>query len=284
MKVRIGMGPMKLTSHLIALGLLVLVLGAATYSPSRTTTADEWEEYYKAERAAKDLLYTYEDFKTVSKTEIEKLVAAICDADEDERREVSRTIGEQAADKTNTACNNVEQRKKEALDMLTAVIADKRFESKRSDAERLKYDVEDKYPVVASMCRSLRGSNHPVVSYMLDKGKEEDDYRKGRCTASQVDTGNGFADCVGYDGNMCLIVEFKPNNSRAIRKGLEQLRDYKDGLQNNASKRQDLNNKNSAFATCQTFDTRVDCYRLCPEIESDGNFRSRSTEWSTNCR
>jgi hypothetical protein len=283
MKIRIRMGQTKLTSHLIILGLLALVFGAATYSSSRTAP-DEWEEYYKAERSAKDLLYSYEDFKKLEKSEIEALVNAICEADEDERRSVSSDIGSRARDKVRAEYDKTERRKNEAIDMLKTVIADKRFESKRSDAEHLKSEVEDKWSAIDRMWDVMRGSNHPVVSFMLDKGKEEDDYRKGRCTASQVDTGKGFADCVGYDGNMCLIVEFKPNNSRAIRKGLEQLRDYKDGLENNASKRQDLNNKNSAFATCQSFETRVDCYRLCPEIENDGNFRSRSAEWSTNCR
>ena len=284
MKLKIGMNEIRLSSRLLVVATLVLAFGVAALSHSSTTRADDWEEYYKAERAAKDLLYSYEDFKKLEKSEIEGLVTAICDADEDERRNVSSDISSRVKDKVRTEYDKTERRKNEAIDMLKTVIADQRFESKKSEAESLKSDVEDKWKAIDRMWDVIRGSNHPVVSFMLDKGKEEDEYRKGRCTAYQVDTGNGFADCVGYDGNMCLIVEFKPNNSRAISKGLSQLRDYKDGLQNNASKRQDLNNKNSAFATCQTFDTRVDCYRLCPEIESDGNFKSTSTEWKTDCR
>jgi hypothetical protein len=143
--------------------------------------------------------------------------------------------------------------------------------------------VEEKWKSIDKMYDVLRGSNHPVVSFMLDKGNEEDAYRKGRCTASQVDTGKGFADCVGYDGDDCLIVEFKPNNSSAISKGLGQLQDYKEGLESNADRRQELNNKSSRFSTCKTFQTRVDCYTLCPAIDDDGNFRSTSAVWSTDC-
>jgi hypothetical protein len=223
MRFRIGMNEMKSPLHLLVVGPLVLAFGAATLLHPRTSRADEWDQYYNAERSAKDLLYSYEDFKKLEKTEIEALVKAICEADEDERKNVSSDIGGRVRDKVRSEYDKTERRKNEALDMLKTVIGDKRFESKRGDAERLKSDVEDKWKAIDKMWDLLRGSNHPVVSFMLDKGKEEDDYRKGRCTASQVDTGKGYADCVGYDGNACLIVEFKPNNSRAISKGLNQL-------------------------------------------------------------
>src|SRR6185369_10453290 len=266
--------------YFIAIGLLALAFGSDAFFNPRATPDD----YYDAERSAKDLLYAYEDFKKLETSEIAALVNAICEADEDERRNVASDIASRVRDKVRSEYDKTERRKDEALRMLNAVIADKQYESKRSDAERLKSEVEDKWRAIDRMWDLLRGSNHPVVSFMLDKGKDEDDYRKGRCTAAQVDTGRGFADCVGYDGNSCLIVEFKPNNSRAISKGQQQLSDYKDGLENNSSKRQDLNNKSSSFATCKSFDTRVDCYRLCPQIDSDGNFRSTSAEWSTTCR
>lgn len=281
MTFRTAMNPRKSMLYFLPIVLLILAFGGETLLYPRPSHVDE---YYDAERSAKDLLYSYEDFKKLERSEIEALVNAICEADEDERRSVSSDIGSRARDKVRSEYDKTERRKNEAVAMLKAVIADQRFESKRSDAERLKSEVEEKWKAIDRMWDLLRGSNHPVVSFMLDKGKEEDEYRKGRCTAAQVDTGNGFADCVGYDGNACLIVEFKPNNSRAISKGLQQLKDYKAGLENNQSKRQDLNNKSSSFATCSKFDTRVDCYRLCPQIDSDGNFRSTSAEWSTNCR
>jgi hypothetical protein len=279
MRFKTRRNPLKATLYCLPIALLILALAGELYPRSSHV-----DEYYDAERSAKDLLYSYEDFKKLEKSEIEALVNAICEADEDERRSVSSDIASRAREKVRSEYDKTERRMNEAIGMLKAVIADPRFESKRSDAERLKSEVEEKWKSIDRMWDLLRGSNHPVVSFMLDKGNEEDSYRKGRCTASQVDTGNGYADCVGYDGNACLIIEFKPNNSRAISKGLRQLRDYKQGLENNQSKRQDLNNKSSSFATCSSFETRVDCYTICPQIDSDGNFRSTSTEWATSCR
>lgn len=262
----------------------ILTFIALALAHSSTSSAQNYDLYNNAERAAKDLLYSYEDFKKLEKSEIEALVKAISEADEDERKSVSSDIGARVQSKVRSEYDETEKQKNNALEMLEIVLDDPSLESKHSDAERLKAEVEEKWKSIDKMYDSLRGSNHPVVSYMLDKGKEEDDYRKGRCSASQVDTGNGYADCVGYDGNSCLIVEFKPNNSKSISKGQQQLKDYKSGLENNSSKRQDLNNKHSSFAACQTFETRIDCYKLAPEIEDDGNFKTRSTEWSTDCR
>lgn len=276
---------MKSPSHRVTTASLALAFGVGALLHPHTGRADEWDQYYNAERSAKDLLYSYEDFKKMEKKEIEALVKAMCDADEDERKEVSSNIQSRARDKVRSEYDKVERRKNEALEMLKNVIGDDRFKSKRSDAERLKSDVEDKWKAVDKMWDLMRGSNHPVVSFMLDKGKAEHDYRRGRCSASEVDTGNGNADCIGYDGNACLIVEFKPNNTRAINKGWKQLDGYQKGLLNNPSKRQDLDKRSSSFPTCpKQFDIRVDCYTLCPEIDDDGNFKSTSTSWSTNCR
>ena len=261
-----------------------VVAGTGALFAARTAHAGDWDEYNDAERAAKDLLYSYEDFKKLDKSEMQALVAAICQAEEDDRKSVSSDSASRARDKVRAEYDKVERRKNEALDRLKKVIANDRFKEKRSDAESLKSQVEDKWKAVDRMYDYVRGSNHPVVQFMLDKGKEEHDYRQGRCTVKEFETGDGRADCIGYDGNACLIVEFKPNNSRAISKGKKQLKEQMDALEKNADKRKDLDGKSSAFPACPNrFETRVDCYTLCPEIDDEGNFKSTSASWSTNC-
>jgi hypothetical protein len=276
---------MKWNQTLLMVGstALAVLAGALLHSP--VSKADDWDEYNDAERSAKDLLYSYEDFKKLDRSEVQSLVNAICQAEEEERKSVASDIGSRAREKVRSEYDKVERRKNEALDKLKKVIADDRFKDKRSDAESLKSQVEERWKSIDRMYDSMRGSNHPVVSFMLDKGKEEHDYREGRCTAREFETGNGRADCIGYDGNACLIVEFKPNNSRAISKGKEQLKDQSEALEKNADKRKELDDKSSSFSSCpKKFDTRVDCYMLCPEIDEEANFKSTSTSWSTDCR
>jgi hypothetical protein len=128
------------------------------------------------------------------------------------------------------------------------------------------------------MSKGVRGSNHPVIAYMLQTGKDLHSSRQQGCTAAEFDTGNGPADCVRTS---CDIIEFKPDNSRAKRKGEDQLRRYRNGLLQNADKRNNLNSKDSGFAKCNDFRLTIEAYTLLPEINDDGTFRERSASWST---
>lgn len=263
----------------------VVLVGALALLCSRNARAGDWDAYYDAERSAKDLLFTYyDDFKKMDRSAIQALVQAICDADEEERKSVASDVGSKTRDRVRAEYDKVEKRKNEAVAMLDKVLADDRFKEKHSDARDLKNKVEERWKSIDKMYDSVRSSNHPVSTFMTDKGMEEHKYRQGRCTAAEFETGNGPADCIGYDGNACLIVELKPDNSKAIGKGKTQAERYRDALISNPDKRKELDGKSSSFASCpQKFDTRVDCYKLCPDIDEDGNFRSVSASWRTGC-
>jgi hypothetical protein len=44
-----------------------------------------------------------------------------------------------------------------------------------------------------------------------------------------------------------------------------------------------LVDKRSDFAKCKKFEPRVDCYKLCPEINDENDFRDTRADWSTGC-
>ena len=275
---------MKGMLHGVVLWSAVIAVSTAVLLHADTGHAGEWDPYNDAERSAKDLLYSYEDFLKMEKKEIEALVTAIAEAEEAERKSIASDASNRTRDKVRSEYDKVERRKNEALAMLDKVLANDFFKEKHSDARNLKSKVEEKWRSIDKMYDKIRGSNHPVVAFMLDKGKEEHEYRQGRCTVKEFETGEGPADCIGHDGNACLIVEFKPDNSRAISKGKsDQLPRYLKGITNNASRRQELNGKSSGFQSCKQFDTRVDCYKLLPEIDDEGNFRGTSASWRTGC-
>ena len=56
-------------------------------------------------------------------------------------------------------------------------------------------------------------------------------------------------------------------------------------LNKSAEARKKLIDRNPSFARCKQFEARVDCYRLCPEIDADTNeMRSTYASWRTSCR
>jgi hypothetical protein len=262
---------------------VAIVVGGVSFLHISTVRAGEWDPYYDAERSAKDLLYSYENFLKMEKQEIEALVTAIAESEEADRKSIANDVGSRTRDKVRSEYDKVERRKNEALAMLDKVIGNDFFKEKHNDARNLKSQVEDRWRSIDKMYDKIRGSNHPVVAFMLEKGKEEHDSRQGRCTVKEFETGEGPADCIGYDGNACLIVEFKPDNQRSINKGKGQLSRYLNGITNSSSRRLELNGKSSSFGSCSQFQTRVDCYKLSPEIDSEGNYRSTSASWRTGC-
>lgn len=64
----------------------------------------------------------------------------------------------------------------------------------------------------------------------------------------------------------------------------DQARRYASELNEKAETRQKLIDRNLDFKKCEKFDWRVDCYKLCPDIDSDTNeMRSTSVSWRMGC-
>lgn len=249
---------------------LVAVAFATTSLGSRSGL---WAD---AERSAKDLLYYREDFTKLNKREIQAIVTAIANAEEAERKEIAQRAAREAADKVNADFSKAERRKDEALQLLDRVLRDTSLKQYHRDAEELKRKVTDTWASIQRMSNAVRGANHPVAAYMIDKGRELHEARQRGCPVYEFDTGNGRADCIRTS---CDIIEFKPDNDRSKREGERQLRRYQQALQN-PDIRKNLDSKNSDFAKCTQFRLTIEAYTLIPEIADDGSFRE-SVSWST---
>lgn len=135
------------------------------------------------------------------------------------------------------------------------------------------------------MTRSLRGANHPVVAFMLREGQAAHKSRQSSssyCDVSAFRLGSaGEVDCLKASG--CKVIELKPDNSKAINAGQLQARRYAAELDKKGADFDNLVKKNSDFARCTRFEVQVDCYKLCPDIDADGEFRSASPRWRDDC-
>ena len=79
------------------------------------------------------------------------------------------------------------------------------------------------------------------------------------------------------------VIELKPDNRAAIRKGQIQARSYAADLNKLKDDFKRLVSKDADFKDCKEFEEQVDCYTLCPDIDSDGQFKSTSVSWRTDC-
>jgi len=254
----------------------VLAVGAIAFASGDWSGAKD-----KAEKFAND----YESLRRLTPDETRRIVTAVCEADEEDRKSVAEDSAYRVAGEVESKYDGLKDLKDEVVRKLDDVIADDDLKDNRSDAQRAKDDVQKKWETIDRMTTGLRGKNHPVVRFLVDEGNRAHKDRQASssyCTVSEYSMDSGRADCI-YASN-CTVIELKPDNSRAISKGQSQARRYADELNGSEDARKKLIDKNSDFAKCEKFDFRVDCYKLCPDIDSDTNeMKSTSASWRTNC-
>jgi hypothetical protein len=195
------------------------------------------------------------------------------------------TAHDRAASNVASKLNSLESLKNETIRELEDVVNDDVLKDKHSDAKSYKDETIRRWETIERMTRSLRGKNHPVVRYMIEQGNTAHVDRQSSssyCTVSEHTMDSGRADCI-YASN-CTVIELKPDNSRAIGNGRKQAQRYSDELNIKEASRKKLTEKNSSFGKCEKYDYRVDCYKLCPEIEAETNeMRSVYASWRTGC-
>lgn len=263
-------------------GLLIIALALVL---STTSQADDWSD---AERSFGDFKADFDALKKLNVTEVKDLVEAICTAAEDDRKSVASSAAARVKSKVNGEYSDLEKKKNDALAKLAKVLGNSSFSSKYSKANEYKKDVDSKWVSIVKMTTSTRGANHPVIAFMLDTGQRAHaDYQNSssKCGVKEFTLGSaGRADCINPTG--CIAIELKPDNSRANSLGRTQAKRYADEINLNASKwLPELTKKNSSFKGCtgKKFSQRVDCYKLCPDIDDEGNFKSVSANWRSGC-
>lgn len=70
--------------------------------------------------------------------------------------------------------------------------------------------------------------------------------------------------------------------SSAISDGRSRAQQARRALQNaDALKR--LIDSHSELSRCKEFEARVDCFRLCPDVDDDGRMQNASPSWREGC-
>ncbi len=260
-----------------------VVLGLVACGAVAVAVADSFSD---AERAADKLKSGYEDLKKLTVSETARLVTSICDAEEADRKSVAKEASDRVQSKVKDEYEDLEDLKDDALAKIKIVLDDHNLKDKHSKTEDLKEDVEKRWASIGKMTTSLRGANHPVVSWMIQKGQDAHKSRQessSHCDVSEFSMSSGRVDCLKASGSTCTVIELKPKNSRAISAGRDQALRYARELNKLGEDFENLKKRDSDFKECKKFEDQVDCYTLCPEIDSDGDFRSTSASWSTDC-
>jgi hypothetical protein len=254
--------------------VLRMMAGLGLISATIWAADDKSKIYADAERSAKDLIYYYEDFRKLDIDQIKRILTAMSEADNKERKDVRDRINREARDRVNSEFSKVEQRRTEALKLLDAVLKEPELRDKFSDTYRLQNEVNDKFQKISKMKDNLE----PIAVYLDKTGTELEQSRHGGCAVYEFDVGSSKIDCMRPP---CDLIEFKPDNSHGIGEGTGQIKTQRQALLQNASLRNDLNNKDSRFKECKDFRMTIEAYKLSTDINEDGSVKIGSVSWAS---
>jgi hypothetical protein len=229
-----------------------------------------------------------EEVKQLLPQETRKIVKEICEADDESRKSAASNASSNARSNVRDKVSELERETTRTIEALDKVIDDDKLKDNHSDARSMKSEVKSRWEKIKEHSQSLLDGRHPVVEYMLSKGQSAHRDRMDSCDAKDISLDAGHAECLMARGETCTVIALTPDSSRAISKGKDQARRYKSQLESELKKSSSdvikrLIDRRSDFGKCKKFEARVDCYKLCPEIDDDNRLRDRSASWRQDC-
>jgi hypothetical protein len=267
---------------LAIVGVLALATVGVAWAKGDWSTAQSKAEEMKRKQI---------ELRKMTPKEVEKIVEAACKADEDKRSEAAKDAAERVASTVNSELSSLRRMRDDAYRAIDDVLADDDLKSNHDSAKRLREDVSHRWNSIERMAENaMRGGNHPLVSYLSQKGIEEHQryqQNSSNCDTYEFETGSRRADCLKSDGDTCYVIELKPNNSTARSRGETQARESRDDLRRETDKGPDksdmlkrLFDKSSKFKGCKRWEYKLKCYSLCPDIDEEGRYREGTVSWS----
>jgi hypothetical protein len=263
-----------------AVSVLVTAFLITLASPARADSCSD------AERAAQKYIDSYESIRTMEVDQLKRLVTAVCEVDEDDRKKVSDDEKNRVESMVASNKGDLDRARADATSKLSAAISDAQCQGNKSKLESLQKDVEKYAERIQNIAENgARLGSNPVFDKLRKMGQmAHDDYYEhhSECAAYRdIQVGDLKPDCILP--NECVVIELKPDNSRAAYNGYRNAKDSRDKLNTDDGFNALDSKYKEAFASCKQkkFRARVDCYHYCPEVDDNGQFRSTSIDWTT---
>lgn len=270
---------MKTTTYAVSVLVTAFLITFASYA-----RADSCSD---AENAAQKYIDSYETIRRMEVDQLKRLVTAVCDVDEDDIKKVAEDERNRVESMVASSKGNLDRAKADATSKLSAAISDAKCQSNKSKLESLQKDVEKYAERIENIAdNGARLGSNPVFDRLRKMGQmAHDDYylHHSECAAYRdIEVGGLKPDCI-LPPDECVVIELKPDNSRAAYNGFRNAKDSRDRL-NTDSGFNALDSKyKQAFSSCKQkkFRARVDCYHYCPEVDDKGQLMSASIDWKT---
>jgi hypothetical protein len=222
--------------------------------------------------------------------ETKKIVAAACSASDEDRGRAAGDAASNVRSHINDKYSELERLERDAVDKLEH-IDDKDHKDHKDEARRLVDEVKSRWSKIGDVTHDARNGNDHLVEYMKNGSRALHEHTN-HCDAKDISLDAGHAMCLVASGDTCKVVEMSADSSNAISKARDRASRYKSQLEREVERKEKgegsdvlkrLISSRSDFAMCKRFETRIDCYKQCPEIDSDNRVRESSPNWREGC-
>jgi hypothetical protein len=210
--------------------------------------------------------------------EMKKIVAAMCAAGDDGRKSAGESAASNGRSTLRDKLETFHRAAKDAIDQLQPIANDYN-DGNHSEAGSLISDLKSRRDKLDDQTRDLVNGTPAVVDYILRKSESaRNDHRSG-CNYRGLSLNGGTVDCLNASSDTCTVVEFAFDNSNSISAARDRASRAKSVVESELKR----SSPSSTVSKCKHVETRVDCYKLCPDIDDDGKFREASPSWRERC-
>ena len=265
-------------------GLIFLFLASIFSALSPCAMASSYDD---AVEAAKSYTDSYEDIRKIDVDQLTRLVKAMCDADTDELASVADDEGSRVEGMARDQKGRLDTLRVDADSKILTALADPQTDDEQKE-ELSKY--QGRIEQLAKRIQKIidygtkMGSN-PVFNKLRKAGQMAHNQfyvQLSDCKGYRdIPVGDLKPDCILPAD--CMVIELKPDNDRAIAKGWAAAEESRKTL-NTKEGFEALTKAFDEFSNCEEFKARVDCYKYCPEVDDDGEFRETRLEELETCK
>jgi hypothetical protein len=246
----------------------------ATVGVGAAWAAGGWDD---AKNKADEAKRKGEEVQKVLPTAMKKIVGAMCAAGDDDRARVGESEASNGRSALRDKLDAFHRTTKDALERLERMSNDYK-DAHHSDASSLVSELKSRRDKLDDLSRALE-NKPPVIDYIIRHGDSARSDHTSRCNERSLSLDGGRVSCLINGSDTCTVVEIAFDNSTSISKARDRASRAKESVEHELKRQQ----PNSAVAKCKRVETRVDCYKLCPDVDDNGKFRESSASWRERC-
>ena len=207
-----------------------------------------------------------------------KIVAAMCAASDDNRKSAGTSAASDARSSLQSKLDAFHRATADAIVQLEPVSRDSK-DGNHGSASSLISELKSRQSKIDEETRALANGSPPVIDYIVRKSESARSDRRGRCSERDLSLGSDRVSCLVRDGETCTALEIAFDNSSSISSARDRASHAKEAVEREIKR----SSPSSSVAKCKRVEVRVDCFKVCPDIDDDGKYRESSPSWRERC-